>query len=130
MCAKRLERFQRDAVAQDVAKRKGSYEQIAKRHSISQATVSRIADEYGVGVKSRTLNRTAATEVPEETYDSSNRKAALDRLMHAVDSQIAAGGQSSKQLLDLARAAREISSLRAPTRTSSLRATQRRPVRL
>jgi hypothetical protein len=112
MCAKRLERFQRDAVAQDVAKRKGSYEQIAKRHSISQATVSRIPDEYGVGVKSRN-NRTAATEVPEETYDSSNRKAALDRLMKSVDDQVSRGGQSSKQLLDLARAAKEISTARA-----------------
>ena len=112
MCAKRLERFQRDAVAQDVAKRKGSYEQIAKRHSTSPATVSRIAAEYGVGARQRN-NRTAATDIPEETYDSSNRKAALDRLMNAVDTQVAAGGQSSKQLLDLARAAREISSARA-----------------
>ena len=58
-------------------------------------------------------NRTAATDIPEETYDSSNRKAAPDRLMNAVDTQVAAGGQSSKQLLDLVRAAREISSARA-----------------
>ena len=57
--------------------------------------------------------RTNPTEIPTETYDKEKRRATLDRIYRSIDEQVAKGGQSSKQLLDLARAAREVNSARA-----------------
>jgi hypothetical protein len=97
-------------VVRDLRQGKRTYKQLSQKHSISVSTIHRIAEAEGLTTK---RTRTSATEIPEETYDSSNRKAALDRLMKSVDDQVSRGGQSSKQLLDLARAAKEISSARA-----------------
>jgi len=111
MCAKRLERHEREKIVADLKRGNRTYKQISEKYSISLSTVHRYAEREGLTTR---RTRTAPVEVPpDHTYDRDRRKATLDRIYKSIDDQVSKGGQSSKQLLDLARAAKEVNSARA-----------------
>ena len=111
MCAKRLERHEKEAIVKDLKRGNRTYKQLSEKYSISLSTVHRLAEKEGLAYKRARTSPVAVT--PDETYDSERRKATLDHIYKSIDDQVRKGGQSSKQLLDLARAAKEVNAARA-----------------
>jgi len=109
MGGKRLERHHKEAILNDLRKRQGTYQQLSRKHSVSVSTIHRIAEQEGL---TNRRQRTSAVERPEHTYDKEKRVGVLDRILKSVEDTVSKGGLSSKQLLDISRAAKEVSAAR------------------
>jgi transposase-like protein len=105
MSGKRISAVQKEDIIRDIRARKMSYQSISKKHSVSVSTVSRLANELGLG---RPQKKTQPGEVPEHSYDRTKRISALDRMLQSIDTMVERGGLSSKQIKDLAGAAKEV----------------------
>jgi transposase-like protein len=105
MSGKRISAAQKEAVIRDIRARKQSYQSISKKHSISVSTVSRLANEIGLG---RPQKKTKPGDTPEHSYDRSQRISALDRMLNSIDKMVEQGGLSTSQLKDLASAASSV----------------------
>jgi hypothetical protein len=108
--ANRIEPHQRQKIIRALQRKNRTYRQLSEDFSCSVSTIWRIAQDAGLSVR---RTRTNPVEVPEETYDRAKRKSTLDRIYQSIDTEVSKGGLSSKQLLDLARAAREVNSARS-----------------
>ena len=110
--ANRVEPHQRKKIIEALRRKNRTYAQLSREFSCSVSTIHRIAEAEGL---TNRRARTSATEAvsKDDTYDKEKRVAVLDRILRSIDSQVGAGGQSTKQLLDLSRAAKEVSSARA-----------------
>jgi hypothetical protein len=82
---------------------------ISVDHSVSISTVSKIAAELGL---SSPRKRSKPVQPPDHSYDKGRRIAVLDMMLKGIEDQIRAGGLNSKQLFDLARSARELTTSR------------------
>lgn len=105
MSGKRLSKEQRESITQEIRAKRKSFQQISREHLVSISTVSRIAAELGL---SSPRKKTKPAEVPEQSYDRAQRISALDRIAHSIDTTVANGGLSSRQLKDLASAAQVV----------------------
>jgi hypothetical protein len=56
--------------------------------------------------------RTSAVEKPEHSYDREQRVSVLDKMLASIDRMVSRGGLSSRQLKDLAGAAKEVTATR------------------
>ena len=106
---KRLTKEQREAIIRDLRAAKKSMRSISVDHSVSISTVSKIAAELGL---SSPRKRSKPVQPPDHSYDKSRRIAVLDMMLKGIEDQIRAGGLNSKQLFDLARSARELTTSR------------------
>jgi hypothetical protein len=110
MSGKRLTKEQREAIVRDLRAKKKSMRSISVDHDCSISTVSKIAAELGIssprGKKSRPV------EQPDHSYDKGRRIAVLDKMLKSIEDAISAGGLNTKQLFDLARSARELTTSR------------------
>src|SRR5919107_4107103 len=107
---KRLTKEQREAIIRDLRAAKKSMRSISVDHNCSISTVSKIAAE--LGIPSRRGKKSKPTEQPDHSYDKPRRIAVLDRMLKSIEDTIAAGGLNTKQLFDLARSARELTTSR------------------
>ena len=82
---------------------------ISVDHSVSISTVSKIAAELGL---SSPRKRSKPVEQPDHSYDKGRRIAVLDLALKSIEDQIRAGGLNTKQIFDLARSARELTTSR------------------
>jgi hypothetical protein len=106
---RRLSKPEKEAILNDIRSRSLSFQSISKKHRVSISTVSRLAAENGL---TSPRKRSSAVEKPEHSYDREQRKSVLDRMLHSIDRMVERGGLSSRQLKDLASAAKEISASR------------------
>src|SRR5919112_3051962 len=106
---KRLTKEQRQDIEKDLRAGKKSMRSISVDHSVSISTVSKIAAELGI---SSPRKRSKPVQPPDHSYDKSRRIAVLDRMLKSIEDTIAAGGLNTKQLFDLARSARELTTSR------------------
>src|SRR5919107_5364239 len=106
---KRLTKEQRQDIEKDLRAAKKSMRSISVDHSVSISTVSKIAAELGI---SSPRKRSKPVQPPDHSYDKSRRIAVLDMMLKGIEDQIRAGGLNSKQLFDLARSARELTTSR------------------
>jgi len=106
---RRLSKPEKEAILNDIRSRTLSFQSISKKHPVSISTVSRLAAENGL---TSPRKRSSAVEKPEHSYDREQRKSVLDRMLHSIDKMVERGGLSSRQLKDLASAAKEISAIR------------------
>jgi hypothetical protein len=106
---RRLSKGEKEAILNDIRSRSLSFQSISKKHRVSISTVSRLAAENGLASPRK---RTPAVEKPEHSYDREQRKSVLDRMLHSIDRMVERGGLSSRQLKDLASAAKEIAASR------------------
>jgi transposase-like protein len=106
---RRLSKPEKEAILNDIRSRSLSFQSISKKHQVSISTVSRLAAENGL---SSPRKRSSAVEKPEHSYDREQRKSVLDRMLHSIDKMVERGGLSSRQLKDLAGAAKEIAASR------------------
>jgi transposase-like protein len=102
---KRLSSKEKEGILNDIKRHSASFQSIAKKHSVSISTVSRLAGENGL---SSPRKRTSAAQVPEHSYDRAQRISALDRMLNSIDTMVERGGLSSRQIKDLAGAAKEV----------------------
>jgi transposase-like protein len=109
MSGKRISAAQKEDIIRDIRAKKQSYHSISKKHSISVSTVSRLANEIGLG---RPQKKTKPGDTPEHSYDRTKRISALDRMLNSIDKMVEAGGLSTSQLKDLASAASSVFSTR------------------
>ena len=105
MSGKRLSKEQRGAIERDIRAKKKSFRQISLDHSTSISTISRIGAELGLASPRK---KTQPVEVPEHSYDRTKRISALDRMLNSIDTMVERGGLSSRQIKDLAGAAKEV----------------------
>jgi hypothetical protein len=106
---RRLSKPEKEAILNDIRSRSLSFQSISKKHRVSISTVSRLAAENGL---TSPRKRSSAVERPEHSYDREQRKSVLDRMLHSIDKMVERGGLSSRQLKDLASAAKEIAASR------------------
>lgn len=109
MSGKRLTKEQKAALVADLRAGKKTFRSISVDHNCSISTVSKIAAELGL---SSPRKKSKPTEQPDHSYDKSRRIAVLDRMLKSIEDTIASGGLNTKQLLDLARSARELTTSR------------------
>jgi len=109
MSGKRLTKEQREAIVRDLRAGKKSMRSISVDHNCSISTVSKLAAELGL---SSPRKRSKPTQQPDHSYDKPRRIAVLDRMLKSIEDTIAAGGLNTKQLFDLARSARELTTSR------------------
>lgn len=109
MSGKRLTKKQREAIVRDLRAGKKSMRSISVDHNCSISTVSKIAAELGL---SSPRKRSKPAQQPDHSYDKPRRIAVLDRMLKSIEDTIAAGGLNTKQLFDLARSARELTTSR------------------
>src|SRR5919112_2195082 len=107
---KRLTKEQREAIVKDLRAAKKSMRSISVDHNCSISTVSKIASE--LGIPSRRGRKSKPTEQPDHSYDKQRRIAVLDRMLKSIEDTIASGGLNTRQLFDLARSARELTTSR------------------
>src|ERR687890_423177 len=106
---KRLTKEQREAIVRDLRAGKKSMRSISVDHNCSISTVSKLAAELGL---SSPRKRSKPVEQPDHSYDKGRRIAVLDKMLKSIEDQISAGGLNTKQLFDLARSARELTTSR------------------
>jgi hypothetical protein len=106
---RRLSKPEKEAILNDIRGRSLNFQSISKKHRVSISTVSRLAAENGLASPRK---RSSAVEKPEHSYDREQRKSVLDRMLHSIDKMVERGGLSSRQLKDLASAAKEIAASR------------------
>ena len=106
---RRLSKPEMQSIVDDIRSRTLSFQSISKKHRVSISTVSRLAAENGL---TSPRKRSSAVEKPEHSYDREQRKSVLDRMLHSIDKMVERGGLSSRQLKDLASAAKEIAASR------------------
>ena len=109
MSGKRLTKEQKAALAADLRAGKKTFRSISVDHNCSISTVSKLAAELGL---SSPRKKSKPTEQPDHSYDKPRRIAVLDRMLKSIEDTIAAGGLNTKQLFDLARSARELTTSR------------------
>src|SRR5919112_6677118 len=109
MSGKRLNKETRESIIADLKAAKKSMRSIAVDHGTSISTISRLAAELGL---SSPRKKSRPVQPPENSYDKSRRIAVLDMMLKGIEDQIRAGGLNSKQLFDLARSARELTTSR------------------
>ncbi len=109
MSGKRLTKEQREAIVRDLRAAKKSMRSISVDHNCSISTVSKLAAELGL---SSPRKRSKPAQQPDHSYDKPRRIAVLDRMLKSIEDTIAAGGLNTKQLFDLARSARELTTSR------------------
>src|SRR5919107_1622935 len=109
MSGKRLTKEQKAALVADLRAGKKTFRSISVDHNCSISTVSKLAAELGL---SSPRKRSKPTEQPDHSYDKPRRIAVLDRMLKSIEDTIAAGGLNTKQLFDLARSARELTTSR------------------
>ena len=102
---RRLSKPEKESIVDDIRSRTLSFQSISKKHRVSISTVSRLAAENGL---TSPRKRSSAVEKPEHSYNREQRKSVLDRMLHSIDKMVERGGLSSRQLKDLASAAKEI----------------------
>ena len=94
MPGKRLENWQKQAIAEDLRKGNMSYERIARKHSTSISTIARVAAAEGLTTKRR---RTRAVEKVEQTYSRAKRMEAADDAVAAVHDILKGGGLTPRE---------------------------------
>jgi transposase-like protein len=109
MSGKRLSTEEKESILKALRRNSKSFQSIAKEHSVSISTISRIAAEHGL---SSPRKRTSAADVPENSYDRVQRISALDRMLNSIDKMVERGGLSTRQIKDLAGAAQSVFSTR------------------
>src|SRR5919107_1798994 len=109
MSGKRLTKEQKAALVADLRAGKKTFRSISVDHNCSISTVSKLAAELGL---SSPRKKSKPTEQPDHSYDKSRRIAVLDRMLKSIEDTIAAEGLNTKQLFDLARSARELTTSR------------------
>src|SRR5919112_962808 len=109
MSGKRLTKEQKAALVADLRAGKKTFRSISVDHNCSISTVSKLAAELGL---SSPRKKSKPTEQPDHSYDKPRRIAVLDRMLKSIEDTIAAGGLNTKQLFDLARSARELTTSR------------------
>jgi hypothetical protein len=105
MSGKRLSKEEKESIVRDIRAKKQSFQQISKKHSVAISTVSKMAAELGL---SSPRKRTKPGTLPEHSYDRTKRISALDRMLNSIESMVERGGLSSRQIKDLAGAAKEV----------------------
>jgi hypothetical protein len=106
---RRLSKPEKEAILNDIRSRSLSFQSISKKHRVSISTVSRLAAENGL---SSPRKRSSAVEKPEHSYDREQRVSVLDKMLASIDRMVSRGGLSSRQLKDLAGAAKEVTATR------------------
>jgi hypothetical protein len=106
---RRLSKPEKEAILNDIRSRTLSFQSISKKHRVSISTVSRLAAENGL---SSPRKRSSAVEKPEHSYDREQRVSVLDKMLASIDRMVSRGGLSSRQLKDLAGAAKEVTATR------------------
>src|ERR671921_2176665 len=109
MSGKRLTKEQKAALVADLRAGKKTFRSISFDHNCSISTVSKLAAELGL---SSPRKKSKPTEQPDHSYDKPRRIAVVDRMLKSIEDTIAAGGLNTKQLFDLARSARELTTSR------------------
>jgi hypothetical protein len=109
MSGKRLSKETREGIEKDLRAGKKSMRSISVDHNCSISTVSKLAAELGL---SSPRKRSKPAQQPDHSYDKPRRIAVLDRMLKSIEDTIAAGGLNTKQLFDLARSARELTTSR------------------
>jgi transposase-like protein len=109
MSGKRLSKEQKEAIVADLRAGKRSWRAISADHNCSISTVSRTAAELGI---SSPRKRSKPVEKIDHSYDKTRRIAVLDKMLQSIEDQVSTGGLSSRQLFDLARSARELTTSR------------------
>jgi hypothetical protein len=110
MSGKRLTKEQREAIVRDLRAGKKSMRSVSVDHNCSISTVSKIAAE--LGISSPRGKKSSPFEQPDHSYDKGRRIAVLDKMLKSIEDTISAGGLNTKQLFDLARSARELTTSR------------------
>ena len=109
MSGKRLSKETREGIEKDLRAGKKSMRSISVDHNCSISTVSKLAAELGL---SSPRKRSKPAQQPDHSYDKPRRIAVLDRMLKSIEDTIAAGGLNTKQLFDLARSARKLTTSR------------------
>jgi transposase-like protein len=105
MSGKRLRKEEKEAIVRDIRAKTKSFQRISHDHQASISTVSRIAAELGL---SSPRSRSKGADVPKQSYDRARRISALDRMLNSIETMVANGGLSTKQIFDLSRAAQSV----------------------
>ena len=105
MSGKRVSKEAKEVIIRDIRAKKQSFQAISRKHSVSISTVSKLAAELGLASPRK---KTKPVDVPERSYDRAQRISALDRMLNSIETMVAGGGLSSRQLKDLAGAAKEV----------------------
>ncbi len=106
---RRLSKPEKEAILNDIRGRSLSFQSISKKHRVSISTVSRLAAENGL---TSPRKKSKPVSAAPHSYDKARRTDVLDRMLYSIDSTVAAGGLSTKQIFDLSRPAREIATAR------------------
>ena len=109
MSGKRLTKEQKAALVADLRAGKKTFRSISVDHNCSISTVSKIASELGL---SSPRKKSKPVQPPDHSYDKSRRIAVLDLALKSIEDQIRGGGLNTKQIFDLARSARELTTSR------------------